>query len=343
MKALVLKEYLKFEYTDVPMPEYGPDDVLIQVKAVSICGSDVHGYDGSSGRRQPPVIMGHEAAGIIDKVGSDVKGFKPGDRVVFDSTIYCGKCSYCKRGKINLCSDRQVLGVSTEVYNRPGAFAEYVTVPVRVLYHMPDGVTFEQATLVEPFAIAMHAYRISPVVIGDTVAVFGTGTIGLMIIQALKVAGCAEIIAVDIADHKLEVAKKLGATMTINSSTQDVKEAILAATKGEGADVCFEAVGINVTLNAAISGCRKGGAVVMVGNIAKQATFNLQEVVTREISLIGSCASTGEYDICLALIFRNLVDVGALISAVAPLSEGQQWHDRLHAAEKGLIKVVLIP
>jgi L-iditol 2-dehydrogenase len=343
MKALVLKEYLKFEYTDVPMPEYGPEDVLLRVKAVSICGSDVHGYDGSSGRRQPPVIMGHEASGIIEAVGSEVAGFKPGDRVVFDSTIYCGKCKYCRKGKINLCSDRQVLGVSTGEYNRPGAFADFVAVPSRVLYHMPEGVTFEQATLVEPFAIAMHAFCISPVVIGDTVAVFGTGTIGLMIIQALKAAGCAEIIAVDIADHKLEVAKKLGATLLVNSAKQDVREAVLAITDGEGADVCFEAVGIGVTLNGAISACRKGGAVVMVGNIAKEVTFNLQAVVTREINMIGSCASAGEYDICLKLISRKMADVDALISVVAPLSDGQQWHDRLHAAEQGLVKVVLVP
>lgn len=343
MKALVLKEYLKFDYTEVPLPAFGRDDVLIRVKAVSICGSDVHGYDGSSGRRQPPVIMGHEASGIIEQVGSEVTGFKPGDSVVFDSTEYCGKCPYCLKGQVNLCNNRRVLGVSTGEYNRDGAFAEFVSVPSRLLYPMPAGVTFEQAAMVEPLAIAMHAYRISPVVIGDTVVVFGTGTIGLMIIQSLKAAGCAEIIAVDLDDLKLDMAKKLGATLTINSAKQDVQEAVFAVTGGEGADVCFEAVGINVTLNAAINATRKGGAVVLVGNIAKQATFNLQYVVTRQISLIGSCASAGEYEICLKLIAHKMVDVDQLISKVAPLSEGQIWHDRLHAAEPGLIKVVLNP
>ena len=343
MKALVLKEYFKFDYIDVPMPEYGPEDVLIRVKAVAICGSDVHGYDGSSGRRQPPVVMGHEAAGIIEQAGSAVRNFKPGDPVIFDSTIYCGVCGYCRKGQANLCTDRQVLGVSTGAYNRAGAMAEYVVVPERVLYHKPESVSFEEATLVEPFSIAMHAYRISPTKIGDRVAVFGSGTIGLMVIQTLRAAGCAEIIAIDIADHKLELAKQVGATATINPDREDARTAILGLTDGKGADVCFEAVGIGVTLNAAIASARDGGAVVMIGNISSKVEFNLQYVVAHELKLIGSCASAGEYDICIALLARRKVDFAPLISAVAPLSEGQQWHDRLHAAEPGLIKVVLKP
>lgn len=343
MKALVLKAYLKFDYTDVPMPEHGPEDVLIRVQAVSICGSDVHGYDGSSGRRQPPVIMGHEAAGIIEKAGDAVNGFKPGDAVIFDSTVYCGSCENCRRGQINLCASREVLGVSTGAYNRAGAFAEYVAVPARILYHKPETVSFEEATLVEPFSIAMHAYRISPTKIGDRVAVFGTGTIGLMVIQTLRAAGCAEIIAIDIADHKLALARQVGATATINSSRDDARAAILSLTEGKGADVCFEAVGIGATLNAAISAARDGGAVVMIGNISSKVEFNMQYVIAHELKLIGSCASSGEYETCIALLARRKVDFAPLISAVAPLSEGQQWHDRLHAAEPGLVKVVLKP
>ena len=162
MKALVLKAYKQFAYEDVPDPEPGPDEVLVAVKACGICGSDVHGMDGSTGRRRPPIIMGHEAAGVISKVGSRVTGWAAGDRVTFDSTIYCGQCAFCRRGMINLCDRRRVLGVSCEDYRQNGAFAEFVAVPQHILYRLPDGLTFEHAALVEPFAIALHAIRRAP-------------------------------------------------------------------------------------------------------------------------------------------------------------------------------------
>ena len=162
MKALVLKEYKRFSYEDVPVPEFGPEEVLVAVKACGICGSDVHGMDGSTGRRRPPIIMGHEAAGVIAKAGANVQGWKPGDRVTFDSTIYCGRCEFCRRGQINLCNHRRVLGVSCEDYRQHGAFAEFVAVPQHVLYRVPGAVSFEHAALVEPFSIAFHAVRRSP-------------------------------------------------------------------------------------------------------------------------------------------------------------------------------------
>src|SRR5438874_6870401 len=157
MKALVLKDYKKFSYEDVPAPEAGPKDVLVAVKACGICGSDVHGMDGSTGRRQPPIIMGHEAAGVIESVGSGVRDWLPGARVTFDSTIYCGECEFCRRGEINLCEHRRVLGVSCDEYRQHGAFAEFVVAPQRILYRLPKDVPFEHASLVEPFSIALHA------------------------------------------------------------------------------------------------------------------------------------------------------------------------------------------
>ena len=145
MKALLLKETSTFVYEEVPAPSLGARDVLIAVKACGICGSDVHGMDGSTGRRQPPVIMGHEAAGIVAEAGPEVRGWKEGTRVTFDSTLYCGTCWYCRRGAINLCDNRRVLGVSCEDYRQHGAFAEYVAVPEHILYRLPDAVSFEQA------------------------------------------------------------------------------------------------------------------------------------------------------------------------------------------------------
>src|ERR1041385_8852983 len=171
MKALVLKEYKKFSYEDVPDPKLQAQEVLVAVKACGICGSDVHGMDGSTGRRRPPIIMGHEASGVIQSIGNGIRGWAPGDRVTFDSTIYCGQCDYCRRGDINLCDNRRVLGVSCEDYRQHGAFAEFVTIPQRLLYPAPDALPFEHAALVEPFSIALHAVRRSPPDLNNSVVV----------------------------------------------------------------------------------------------------------------------------------------------------------------------------
>lgn len=343
MKALVLTEYFKFEYKEVPNPVCKADEVIVNVKASSICGSDVHGYDGQSGRRQPPIIMGHEAAGIITEVGADVTNFKVGDRVTFDSTVYCGKCYYCRKGMVNLCTDRMVLGVACDDYTNPGAMAEYVAIKERTLYKVPDAVSFSQAAIVEPLSVAVHAVYTSPIKIGDKVVVVGAGTIGLLLTQVIKAAGATELIVIDLDDSKLEVAKKVGATRVINSGRDDVMAAIMEATDGLGADLAFEAVGITPTLNTAIDSVRLGGNVMMVGNVAQKVELPLQKCVTRQIGLLGSCASAGEYDICLNLIGHKMVDVDSLISKEAPLADGQEWFDRLHAMEQGLIKVVLVP
>ncbi len=343
MKALVLKEYHQFAYEDVPEPEYGPADLLVQVKACSICGSDVHGMDGSTGRRIPPVIMGHEASGIVAAVGNAVKGFAVGDRVTFDSTIYCGNCYYCRKGQINLCDNRRVLGVSCGEYRQNGAFAEYVTIPHHIAYHLPDGLSFEKAAMVEPVSIAVHAVSRSPVTLNDTAVVVGVGMIGLFIVQILRLSGCGQIIAVDLDHAKFDLARQFGATHCLSADRPDLIAQITALTDGRGADVSFEAVGIGPTVKTAVDALRKGGTLTLVGNLKPQVDFPLQSVVTRQISVLGSCASNGEYPSCLNLIERGQIDVDALISATAPLRDGAAWFQRLYNQEPGLMKVILVP
>lgn len=342
MKALVLKEYNHFIYEELPVPEIKKDDVLIQVKACAICGSDVHGMDGSTGRRIPPVVMGHEAAGVIAKTGDDVKDYRIGDRVTFDSTIYCGKCYYCRCGKVNLCDNRRVLGVSCDDYRQHGAFAEYVAVPRHILYRLPEEVTFERAAMVEPLSVAMHALSHSPVSLNKTAVVVGAGMIGLLIIQLLKLAGCGKVIAVDLDENKLKMAKKFGAFAALESNSDTIPE-ILKITHNRGADIAFEAVGITPTLEIALSSLKKGGALTLVGNLSPEVKLPLQKIVTREIVINGSCASNGEYDDCLDLIASGRVDIDSFISAAVPLSEGALWFDRLHKGEGGLMKVILKP
>lgn len=343
MKALMLKEYNTLVYKDVPEPEFGPDDVLIEVKACGICGSDVHGSDGSTGRRIPPIIMGHEAAGVIADVGIHVSDFTVGDRVTFDSTIYCGVCYFCRRGLINLCDNRRVLGVSCDEYRQHGAYAEYVAVPWHILYRLPDRLEFEQASMVEPLSVAFHAVGRTPVSLNDTAVVVGAGIIGLLIIQTLRASGFGVIIAVDIDQGRLELAKKLGADRVLNPGSDNIVQSVKNMTGNRGADSSFEAVGTTPAVQTAISVLRKGGSVALVGNLSPAVELELQTVVTREITLYGSCASCGEYPACLDMITRGAVNVDALISAVAPLAEGASWFRRLYDREPGLMKVILIP
>ena len=343
MKALVLEEYNNLVYRDVPEPEVGPDDVLIKVAACGICGSDVHGMDGSTGRRQVPIIMGHEASGIISETGANVTKWKKGQRVTFDSTIYCGKCSYCLGGQVNLCDNRMVLGVSCDDYRRDGVFAEYVVVPEHIVYALPDEVTFVQAALVEALSIALHATTRAQVYPDDTVVVIGAGMIGMLIIQALRAGGCKQIIAVDTDDKRVEMAGQLGADVGINPKSTDVKARILELTNGRGADAAFEVVGLGITVKIAVDVLQKGGHLTLVGNLTPYIDLALQTVVTRQINLYGSCASSGEYPQSLKMIADGSIDTDTLITAQVPLAEGATWFERLYKGEPGLMKVVLIP
>lgn len=342
MKALVLKAYNHLIYEEVSEPRAGEEEVLIRVKACGICGSDVHGLDGSSGRRVPPLIMGHEASGVIAELGSRVKGWKEGERVTFDSTIYCGTCWHCRRGEINLCDNRRVLGVSCEEYRQHGAFAEYVAVPERILYRLPEETSFEQATMVEALSIAVHAVNRTPISLNYAALVVGAGNIGLLVIQVLKSFGCSPVIAADIEDRKLDWARKVGADVVVNSAQSDIRMEVLKHTE-RGVDAAIEAVGVTASIQTAVSALRKGGALTLVGNITPSIELPLQAVVTREISVNGSCASSGEYPVCLDLIARGAVNVDLMISAVANLAEGASWFKRLYEREEGLMKVILKP
>ncbi len=258
MKALVLTAYNHFEIQEWPDPAVGPEDVLVRVAASGICGSDVHGMDGSTGRRQPPIIMGHEAAGVIVGRGAAVSGWAEGDRVTFDSTIYCGKCWFCCRGQINLCDQRRVLGVSCDEYRRHGTFAEYVAVPQHILYRLPEAVDFHRAAMVEPLSIALHAVHRTHIQIDDTAVVVGTGMVGLLVVQALRAAGCGQIIAVDLDRRRLDLACKLGADEGLRADQADVRAEVLRRTAQRGADLAFEVVGVTPAVLCAVACAAQG-------------------------------------------------------------------------------------
>ncbi|TAL62186.1 MAG: galactitol-1-phosphate 5-dehydrogenase [Bacteroidetes bacterium] len=343
MKALVLEEYNKLVYKDVPDPEILSNEVLVKVKACGICGSDVHGMDGSTGRRIPPMIMGHEASGIIVKAGADVTGWKSGDRVTFDSTVYPLNDWYTLNGMYNLSDNREVLGVSPGTYKRDGAFAGYISIPQHILYKIPENVTFEQAAMVEAVAVALHSINVSEIKTGDKCVVVGAGMIGIFIVKVLKLSGASKTIAVDINPKRLELAKIAGADHTFLSKEENLVEKINNLTSNRGADISFEAAGKSESVGISIDVLRKGGAAVLVGNVSPWVDFPLQKVVTRELKILGSCAIRGEYEVVLNLLETGKINVDDQISAVAPLSEGAIWFDKLYRKEEDLNKVILVP
>jgi len=342
MKALLLSHYKHLEIVDLPEPSLGSGELLVRVAACGICGSDIHGYDGSTGRRIPPVVMGHEAAGTVVAWGEDVTGFAKGDRITFDSTVSCGSCTPCRRGDVNLCDHRQVLGVSCSDYRRAGAFAEYVAVPSRIVYRLPENLSFEEAAMLEALSVALHAVSLAPLQGGETALVVGAGMIGLLLVQALRTANCSRIFVADLDQSRLDLAQTVGATDLIAPSA-DVAEMVLQQTRGRGVDVSVEAVGRNETVQVSIDSVRKGGTVGLVGNVSPEVALPLQKVVTRQIRLQGSCASAGEYPRAIELLASGAIRVRSLITAVAPLHDGPQWFARLYAREPHLMKVILTP
>lgn len=343
MKALVLEEYKKLVYRDVPVPAIKSDEVLVRVRACGICGSDVHGLDGSTGRRIPPIIMGHEASGEIAEIGDGVVNWKKGDRVTFDSTVYPLQDWYTLEGRYNLSDNREVIGVSPGNYRRNGAFAEYIAIPQHILYSIPANVTFEQAAMVEAVAVALHSVNVSGIRTGDKCVVIGAGMIGLSIIKLLRISGASTIIAVDIDPLKLEQAKNAGADKVFLSDQSGLSGEVEGLTAGRGADLSFEAVGRTESVNMAIDLLRKGGKAILVGNVSPKVDFPLQKVVTRELKVLGSCAIRGEYEVVLDLLGTGKISVDDQISVVAPLSEGALWFDRLYRKEGNLNKVILVP
>jgi L-iditol 2-dehydrogenase len=328
MRALQLVAPSTLAVVDLPAPVPGPGEVRLRVKACGICGSDLHGMDGSSGRRIPPLVMGHEASGTVDVAGEGVTAWQPGDRVTIDSTVWCGECGYCREGRVNLCDARQVVGVACAEFRRDGAFAEFVVVPQRILHRLPDGLSFEEAAFAEPVGVALHAVARAGDVAGRTTLVVGAGLIGLLVIQALKRAGAARIIAVDLDEGRLKLAMELGAD-----------EAIISGNPVPEVDVALEVVGAAPTVDLAIRSVKKGGRVVLVGNLSPTVPLPLQVVVTRELDVVGTCAIAGEYPEALEAIASGGIRVTPLVSASVPLENGVSAFEQAKAP--GALKVLV--
>jgi threonine dehydrogenase-like Zn-dependent dehydrogenase len=287
--------------------------------------------------------MGHEASGIVESTGRAVTGVAPGERVTFDSTVYCNQCPACRLGHVNLCQTRKIIGVSTPTFRYEGAMAEYVVVPHWIIHKLPPAVSFEEAAMIEPAGVGMHAARITPIDVNDVVLVIGAGQIGLLTMQAARIKGAGTLVAMDVKEDRLAFAKKLGADIVINSGAGDPAAELQKAIGRPDADVVFEAVGLEATVGASIRLTKLGGNLTLIGNVTPKIQVNLQEIISREVTIRGSAAIAGEYPACLNYIAQGRLQVKPLISRIVPLSEGQASFDALHHGQAGLMKILLRP
>jgi len=341
MKAAVFKEPFKIETEEMPMPQITDDQVLLKVMSCGICGSDLHGFAGQSGKRRlPGLIMGHEGAGQVVEVGKNVSGVNPGDRAAVDPQQPCGKCYYCQRGWWNICENLVVLGSSMRSFQH-GMMCEYVALEPRQLIGLPENVSFEEGTFLDPVSNVTHVLDRCSVNLADTIAIIGAGVMGLVAVQLARFKGYTKIIAVDCIDSRLERAKNLGADVTVNSAAEDCVQRIRRETGGLGADVVMEAAGLGITYQYAVEAVRKRGTVLALGFRDAEIPVSSQTFLFRELTIIGCGGFSFEARKSMELISSGRVGVQTLITDRFPLDRAQEGFMVLHDNPAASIKVIL--
>jgi L-iditol 2-dehydrogenase len=338
MRALVFHGVRDLRYEDAATPAVGSGEALVKVKAVGICGSDVHGYLGKTGRRIPPMIMGHEFSGVVERVGPGPTDVNPGDRVAVFPYTTCGRCSYCQDRRINACPDKRFLGV----FSTNGAMAQYVSVPAELLVPLPADVSFVHGALGEPLSVAARV--VSKAYLGPEAAmtIIGAGTIGLMCLILAKTRGARCVSVIDISEDRLRLAKRLGADLTLNAGSQDPAEILPVRFEQRGPAVVIEAVGIEATVNQAVQLVARGGTLVIVGMSDKRMVVDMHEIVGKEIRIEGSFLyGRQEFHEVLGQVRTLTPQLDMMVSHTAPLSEGAAFFERLAKAEPDLFKIIL--
>lgn len=338
MKALVYYGPRSLRWDEWAERPPGPGEVVMRVAAVGICGSDLHGYTGESGRRTPPMVMGHEATGVVAALGAGVPESWRGARVIMQPFVACGQCDQCRSGRSNLCRSRRFFGGSVS-----GAMAERLTLPLANLLPLPDTLDFAAGTLTEPLAVALHAARQAGDLRGQAVLIAGCGPIGLLTLIAARRAGARAVVMTDVITRRLETARALGADAALNPTDERWQEALGEAVGSERCevDVAFDAVGIPATFGQAQGALRPGGLLVAVGGW-RSVELNLALLVAREITIRGTFNFTlAEFEQARRLLADRAFDPQRLITAVQPLASGAQVFAALAESQADSIKVVL--
>jgi 2-desacetyl-2-hydroxyethyl bacteriochlorophyllide A dehydrogenase len=340
MKALVYhgKEDIRYEEVETPQPKKG--EVLIKVKAVSICGSDLSGFRGINPMRVPPLIMGHEFAGEVAVLGEGVTNAKVGDKVGVITNLFCGVCPACKVGLTNICDRRLIIGTTMKAGSYNGAMADYVLAPAAKLFPLSGKYSFSDYSLLEPLSTSLRATKLAGDLNGKTVVVIGCGPIGLLAVMCIKLFGAKTIIAVDVLDKRLEMAKKCGATDILNTK-EDLDAFTRKLTNDAGADVVFDCVGSASTVNLGVEIVRLGGKVIWVGLVQPKIEFEYKHAVVKEINFQGTYLYVTEMEEGLKLLESGKLNLGQIITSEYPMSEGPRIFKDLISENAKDVKVIL--
>lgn len=337
MKTLFYPAFDELVVNEQPVPVAAAGEVLIEVAACGICGSELESFAHRSAKRTPPIIMGHEFCGVIAATGVGVTHYSAGDRVVSNALVFCGECDACHAGATNLCRKRQVFSI-----HRNGAFGQFVNVPAGSLLPWPEGVPAEQACLAEPLANGVHMVGLTKQVHCKRVLILGAGPIGLMALQAFKVLRNATCYIADINVQRLEVGGQLGAAEKLNPAAEDLPARIQEITGGEGVDIVVDAVGRTSTTQQAIEVVRPGGAVVLIGLQENARAIRNYDLIVTEKMVTGSYAATQQdMATALELIAAGKVDVSSWVHYY-PLNEGVSAFKDMLQAQNGHIKSVIV-
>ena len=325
------------EIWEKPIPFLGDLDVLIKVKASALCGSDLHIFKGKHPAVSLPIPVGHEIAGVVAEVGVGVTKVKQGDHVTVEPVIVCGECHYCQRGDYHLCAN-----ISFQYRQGQGGLTTDFVAPERWVHRLPKRLPLPAGALIEPLAVAVHAVGLANLNIGGSVAIFGAGAIGLLILQVARAAGAGEVYITDIRESRLDAALKFGAAKAFNSSKCNPVEEILKLTNGIGVQCAFEAVGLEITLNQVLQVLKKGGGAVLVGLFEnKNVALPANVFVQKEISLTGSQGYHWDFQRGIELIQQGKIDLEKMITHEFHLEQIQQGFETLLNPDKGAIKVVM--
>jgi len=336
VKALVYTQPRRLEVQDLSDPPVGSKEALIRIKAVGVCGSDLHGFSGHSKRRVPPLVLGHEFSGEIVATGAGVSGFQSGDRVIVYPLVTCGHCAYCLSNCQQLCASRKLFGLDFH-----GAMAEYVSVPEDCIIALPSGLSYTAGALVEPLAVGLHVLEKCSNVSGKTGLIYGAGGIALLTYLAVRHMGASLVAVVDRNPHRLEKIKELGADLTINANEKDPVEMVLEWTGGRGVDFAVDAVGVRTSQLNTIACTASGGTVVVVGLADSTCEIDFQRIILRELSIRGSYAYTKpEFHQALSWIARGVIPAEKFVSEAA-LWDGQHVFEELTTGSSKLAKVIL--
>jgi len=343
MKAIFYEMPRKLVVRDFPKPRVGPRDLLIKVKAAGICGSDLEMARGNRPDVIPPRIPGHDVAGEVAEAGGQTRRFQVGDRVVVEPIISCGRCRNCRVGRYNICKELKFLGVHTD-----GAFAEYLVIPEKRAYRIPEHLSYNEATVLEPTAVGVHVIKRAQVSLGDTVVILGAGRIGLQIGQVAKARGAGYIVMTDVLDYRLELAKKLAADQVVNSGKEDPLQYVAKLTGGEGADLVVEAVGKSQTILQTMDLVRVGGRIHIAGLsverfLTEPPTFWMRQLL-KEVTIETSRSyAVGDWLVAIKLASKGYINCGALITHKFPLEDAARAYEVADKKLENSMKVLFTP